>query len=162
MKLYIKEAEFSWEEKFIVADENGKGKYKVEGEVFTVGNMLHIYDRSSAEVAYVEQKMLSYTPKFYVYAKGERIAEIVREFEFLNSKYNIIGKGWIVEGDVPAHDYTIVENGNVIGGVHKVSMSWGETIELDIYDLYDEVSLLAVVLGMDAVKNAAENSNTGI
>lgn len=162
MKLYIKEAEFSWEAKFIVADENGKGKYKVEGEVFTVGNILHIYDRTGAEVAYIEQKMLSYMPKFYVYVKGERIAEIVKEFEFLNSKFDIIGKGWIVEGDVPAHDYTVVENGNVIGGVHKVNLSWGDTLELDIYDAYDEISLLAVVLGMDAVNDASDKSITGI
>ena len=44
MKLYIKQKVFSWGDKFTVKDEAGRDRYYVEGEVFTFGRKLHVYD----------------------------------------------------------------------------------------------------------------------
>ena len=44
MDLYIKQKVFSWKDKFSVYDRNGEQRYYVEGEVFTVGKKLHLYD----------------------------------------------------------------------------------------------------------------------
>ena len=58
MKLYIKEKVFSWGDKFTVKDAYGEDKYIVEGEVFTFGKKLHVYDRSGREVAFIKQVLL--------------------------------------------------------------------------------------------------------
>ena len=44
MSLYIKQHIFSWGDQFSVYDESGNEKYFVEGEVFSFGKKLHLYD----------------------------------------------------------------------------------------------------------------------
>ena len=56
------------------------------------------------------------------------------------------------------HDYQITENGNAIVSIHKKWMAWGDTFELDIADESREVLALAVVLAIDAVMDAQQNS----
>ena len=160
MKLYIRQKVFSFGAKFNVTDEFEEEHYKVEGEVFTLVPKLHIYDTTGYEVALVQKKLLSLMPKFYVYVNGLQIAEIVKEITFLKPRYYIIGKDWTVEGDLLAHDYSIMSNGNEIARIHKVWMSWGDSFELDIYDTEDEVGLIAVILAIDAVMDSG-NSRAG-
>ena len=52
MKLYIKEKVFSWTDRFTVRDEQGNDKYYVEGEFFSWGKKLHVYDLHDREVAF--------------------------------------------------------------------------------------------------------------
>ena len=151
MKLYIKQKVFSWGAKFNITDEYDEERYSVAGEVFTLAKKLHIYDLTGEEIAFVQQKLFSLMPRFYVYVNGQQIAEIVKELTYFKPRYDILGKGWTVEGDILAHDYMIVEQGRVIASVHKVWMSWGDSFELDIQDTDDEVGLIAVILVIDAV-----------
>lgn len=57
-----------------------------------------------------------------------------------------------------AHDYEITQNGRTIVTIHKQWMSWGDCYELDIADGGYEVAALAVVLAIDCVMEAAQNS----
>jgi uncharacterized protein YxjI len=160
MKLYIKQKVFSIGAKFNITDENGEEKYSVQGEVISLGKKLHIY-KNGEEVALVQQKLLSFLPRFFILVGGEKKIEIVREFTLLKPRYNIIGKDWIVDGDYLSHDYVISSQGNEIARIHKVWMSWGDSFELDILDTDDEVSLIAVILVIDAVMDAGnKNTNT--
>ena len=61
MKLYIKQKVFSWKDKFFVKDEFGNDRYYVEGELFSLGKKLHIYDMNGNELAFIHQK---YSPSF--------------------------------------------------------------------------------------------------
>ena len=158
MKLYIRQKVFSWRAKFNITDEFGEEVYRVEGEIFTLGKRLHIFDNTGEEAALVQQKLFSLMPRFYVYVNGFKIAEIVKELTFLKPRYDIFGKGWTVEGDFLAHDYCIIDGGREIARVHKVWMSWGDSFELDILDTSDEVGLIAVILAIDAVMDAGNNS----
>ena len=116
--------------------------------------------RPAMKLPLCKKKLLSLMPKFYVYVNGLQIAEIVKEITFLKPRYYIIGKGWTVEGDLLAHDYSIMSNGNEIARIHKVWMSWGDSFELDIYDTEDEVGLIAVILAIDAIMDSG-NSRAG-
>ena len=70
MKLYIKQKVFSWGDKFTVYDENENVYFTVEGEVFTLGKKLHIYDSEGREQAFVSQKLLSFLPRFFIFRNG--------------------------------------------------------------------------------------------
>ena len=158
MKLYIRQKVFSVGARFNITDENGEERYRVEGEVFSFGKKLHIYDTNEEEVALVQQKILSLLPRFYVYVRGEMIAGIVREFTLFKPRYSILGKGWVVDGDLLSHDYVITEQGNEIARIHKAYMSWGDSFELDIIDTGDEVTLIAIILAIDAVMDTGSRS----
>ena len=155
MKLYMKQKIFSWVDRFTVKDENGQDKYHVEGEFFSFGKKLHIYDMAGNERAFIQQKVFSLLPRFYVYVNGQQIAEIVKEFTFLSQRYRLEGMGWSINGDFWAHDYEIVQNNRPIVTIHKQWMTWGDCYELDIADERDEIAALSVVLAIDCVLAAS-------
>ena len=112
-----------------------------------------IYNMEKEEVAYIEQKLMNLMPKFFVYVKGEKIAEIHKKFSFLKPKYEIVGKNWVTNGDLWAHEYNItdMDSGNQIASMHKEWMTWGDSYMLDIEDEKHEISIMAMILAIDAV-----------
>ncbi len=155
MKLYMKQKVFSWVDRFTIRDADENDRYFVEGEFFTWGKKLHLYDAGGSEVAFIRQKLWSFLPRFFVYVDGEQAAEIVKEFTFLKPRYRIEGPGWEVLGDLWGHNYEISERGESIVCVHKAWFTWGDSYELDIRREGDEVKALAVVLAIDCVMDQA-------
>lgn len=151
MKLYIKQKVFSWKDTFYVKDEQGNDRYYVEGELFSLGKKLHIYDMNSNEIAFIHQKVLSFLPRFFVFIGGIQVAEIVKEFTFFRNKYRIEGLGWDVDGDFMDHDYEITHMGRPIVAISKEWFTWGDSYMLDIADNVDPVNALSVVLAIDCV-----------
>ena len=162
--LYLKQKVFSWRDQGTVKNAAGEDAYFVEGEVFSLGKKLHLCDMTGNEVAYIQQKVWSWRPRFFVFLQGIQAAEIVKEFTFMRPKYTINGPGWHCEGDLWAHDYEIFsDGGRSIVRVHKAWFSWGDSYELEIADARDEALALAVVLAIDAVMDAeaAASSSSG-
>lgn len=159
MRLYIKQKVFSWNDKFTVMDEFGNDKYYIEGELFSWGKKLHIYDITGNEVASIQQKVWSFLPRYYVFANGMQVAEIVKEFSFLFPKYSIAGLGWDINGSFTAHDYEITKSGFPIVSIHKEWMTWGDCYELNIANPADEIIALAVVITIDCVMATSNNNN---
>ncbi|MBV1708619.1 MAG: LURP-one-related family protein [Erysipelothrix sp.] len=158
MKLYIKQKVFSFNDKFTVKDETGADRYFVEGEIFTLGKKLHVYDINQTERIYLQQKLWSFLPRFFVFVDGLQVAEIVREFTFLKPKYSILGLNWEVIGNFWAHDYEILNQGHVVVTIKKEWLTWGDTYVLDILDQRDELNALAIVLAIDAVMSQQRSS----
>lgn len=159
MKLYIKQKVFSWGDKFTVKDAYGQDKYFVEGEVFSWGKKLHVYDTHDREVAFIKQEVWSFLPKYYVFVGDHEVAQIVKEFTFLFSKYRIDGLGWEINGSFWDHDYEITQYGTPIVTIHKEWMTWGDCYEMDISDTVDEIIALSVALTIDCVLAAQAASN---
>lgn len=156
-KLYMKQQIFSWIDKFTVKNEAEEDCYVIEGDMVQVGGKkLHINDMNNNEVAFIQQKLLSLMPKFFVYVNGEQVAEIVKKISFFKAKYVIEGPGWEVKGSLLDHDYTITSEKGEIVKLHKVWLSWGDSYELEISDDADEVLALAVVIAIDCVMAAQE------
>lgn len=151
MKLYIQQRVFSWTDRFTVWDEWGNARFYVEGELFSFGKRLHILDAMNNELALIQEKVLSWMPRYFVYVGDRQVAEIVKEFTFFRPKYSIAGLDWQVEGDFWAHDYEITQNQSPVVTIHKEWMTWGDCYELDIADMNTEIIALAVVLAIDAV-----------
>ena len=157
MKLYIRQKVFSWKDKFTVKDYDGRDVYQVEGEFFSLGKKLHIYDMSGNEVAFIQQKLLSFLPRYYVYVGDNQVAEIVKKFTFLRPKYEVLGLDWQVEGDFFAHNYVIYDKNSMVVEINKEWMTWGDCYELNIAPNANEIIALATVLAIDC----ATESNGG-
>ncbi|NLA88001.1 MAG: hypothetical protein GX847_12125 [Clostridiales bacterium] len=159
MKLYIRQKVFSWTDRFTVKDETGQDKYSVEGELFSFGKKLHVYDMPGVERAFVQQKVFSFLPRYFVFVGEQQVAEIVKAFTFFRQQYTVEGLGWEVSGDFWAHDYEILQKGQPIVTIHKEWMTWGDCYELDIADARDEIIALSVVLAIDSALDAASSNN---
>lgn len=86
MKLYMKQKVFSFRDKFTIKDEYGNDKYYIEGEFWSLGKRLRIYDVNHNELAFVKQKILTFMPKFTIEINGTEIAEIVKKVTFFTPK----------------------------------------------------------------------------
>ena len=158
MNLYIKQKVFSWNDKFTVKDEFGADRYFVEGEVFSFGKKLHVYDVSDYEVLFIKQEFTFGMPKYSVYSGDRLICTIKREFTFFKPRYTIEGLNWEVEGEFWSHDYDIISNGSVVASISKEWMTWGDSYVLSVNNPMEELFALAVVLTIDCVIDSSQNN----
>ena len=131
----------------------------MEGELFSWGKKLHLLNIHGEEVAFIQQKLWTWMPRYTVSIRGREIAEIRKEFTLFFQRYVIDGLGWEIEGSVWAHDYEIRKNGRPIVRITKEWFTWGDSYVLDILDPADEIIALAVVLTIDCVVEASQNNN---
>lgn len=151
MNLYIKQKVFSWKDKFDIMDKDGRPVYHAEGEVFTIGKKLHLYDMNGGEVARIEEEILTFLPRYYVYMNGREVAEVKMEFTIFKPKYHVYGPGWEVSGDYFAHEYEVTNDLGKVASISKKWLTWGDTYEMNILS-DDNVQLtLAVLIAIDAV-----------
>ena len=149
MKLYIKQKVFSFTDRFIVKDENGEDKYFVEGEMFSMGHKLHVYDKSENEVGYIRQKLFTLMPEFEVIVNGVVIGDLIKKFTFINQSYYLDGTNLELTGDFFAHEYALYKDGYAVMTVGKEWFTWGDSYVLNIADDADEILCLVIVLSVD-------------
>ncbi len=151
MKLLFKQRFFSWFDSYDVYYEDGTVAYTVKGEL-SWGHCLRIYDSRGACVGTVQEKVLTFLPKFEMY-EGERyVGMVCRKWSFLRPKYRIECCGWSVEGDFLQWDYTIVGASGVVARVCKEILHWTDTYVLDVADPADALRVLMFTLAVDAEK----------
>jgi len=162
MKLYIKQKVFSWRDRFAVKDVNARDCWFAQGEVFTFGRKLHVYDANGAEAAFIRQKVLSFLPRYFIEIGGNEY-EFVKDFTLLRPKYRIRNLGWSVSGDFFAHNYDVSDSHSEIMRISKAWLSWGDFYELDIADERNELLCLCVALTIDCINadqsHSASNAN---
>jgi uncharacterized protein YxjI len=161
MRLYLKQKVFSWRDRFAVKDEEGSDRFAVEGEIFTWGKKLHVYNASGMEVAFIRQKVWSWLPKYFIEIDGRVVCEVVKEITFFKQKYRLEGLSWQLEGDFWAHEYSLEEKyGKQIMRLSKKWFSWGDSYELDIADSQNELLCLCIALAVDCALSQQSQNNT--
>jgi len=150
MKLYIKQKVFSWRDRFAVKSETQRDRWFAQGEIFTLGRRLHVYDVSGAEVAFIRQKLLSFLPRYYIEIGGA-VYEFVKEFTLLRPKYSIRNLDWTINGNFWEHEYAVTDDRGDVMRISKAWLSWGDFYELDIADERNELLCLCVALAIDCI-----------
>lgn len=156
MNLYLKQKVFSWGDKFRVYDENENDLFFVKGEVFTLGKKLHVYDPSDRELVFIRQKFWSFHQRYFIEKEGKQIAEVVKKITLLKPVYEVKGPDWTVKGNFLEHNYNVTKDEDTVATVSKKWFSWGDTYEISVSDNYDALTVLSVVLIIDAVLASEE------
>ena len=145
MKLLFKQRFFSWFDSYDIYDENGAAVYTVEGKL-SFGHHLEIYDAMGNEVATLQEKVLTFLPKFEIYLEDTYVGCIRKEFTFLRPKFTLDCNGWYVEGQFLEWDYRLVAT------ITKEILHWTDTYVIDVERPEDALLALMVVLAIDAEK----------
>ncbi len=152
MKLLFKQRMFSWFCSYDIYDEAGNVVFVVKGEL-AWGHLLRIYDAAGREVGYIQEKVLTFLPKFEMYLGNRYAGSICKEFTFFKPKFNIDYNGWTVDGDWFEWDYNILDSsGRSVANISKQLWNWTDTYVIDVYDPNDAVCALMLVLAIDAEK----------
>lgn len=159
MRLYIKQKVFAWSDTFVVKNEQGEDKYFVKGELFSFGHKLHIFDSLDAEVGYIKQKVLAFTPRFDLIINEQFIGQLVKKIRFFQQSYYVDGTSLELEGDFLSHNYTLSRDGQVIMTISKEWFTWGDSYALDILNPEDELLCLAITLAIDCEMCSSNKNN---
>ena len=152
MKLLFKQRFFSWFDSYDIFDEAGETVYVVKGQL-SWGHCLKVFDVQGNELGTVQQKVLTFLPKFEVYIGGRYVGQISREFTLLRPKNNIDFNGWHIDGDWPEWDYTIFGAvGERVATVSKELFRLTDTYVIDVVREQDALCALMFVLAIDAEK----------
>ncbi|MBQ8589319.1 MAG: LURP-one-related family protein [Firmicutes bacterium] len=152
MKLLFKQRMFSWFCSYDIYDEAGNVVFVVKGEL-AWGHLLRIYNAAGREVGYIQEKVLTFLPKFEMYLGNRYAGSICKEFTFFKPKFNIDYNGWTVDGDWFEWDYNILDSsGRSVANISKQLWNWTDTYVIDVYDPNDAVCALMLVLAIDAEK----------
>lgn len=151
MQLFIKQKVFSWGDKFFVKNQYEEDVFYVQGEAFSIGKKLRIYDMGERELVFIKQKVLTFLPRYYIYQNEETVAEVVKKISLLKQKYIVNGLDYTIDGDFLAHEYEVKDNtGNTIMTVSKKWMTWGDTYVIDTFDIVDPAIAVSLVVIIDA------------
>ena len=152
MKLLFKQRFFSGLDSYDISYEDGSVAYVVKGQL-SWGHCLKIYDPYGNEVGMVQEKVLTWLPKFELYVGGQYLGCISKEFTFFKPRYNIECNGWQVEGDWTEWDYRVLgPQGDLVAVVSKELWNWTDTYTIDVAFPDDALYALMLVLAIDAEK----------
>ena len=152
MKLLFRQRLFSWLDSYDIYNEAGQTVYTVKGQ-FGWGHRLKIFDAQGREVGLLQQRILTFMPKFEMYLGGRYLGCISRELTLFRPRYNIECNGWQVEGSFLEWDYTIRNSaGQQIASVSKELFQWTDTYVIDEANPNDALCALMLVLAIDAEK----------
>ncbi len=158
MKFYIKQQFLSFVDKFSIYDEHENEAYWVEGDFFTIGKKLDLFDKDNNHKAHIHQKVLSLMPRYFIEVNGKDVAEVIKHYTLFKHKYYINGFDWEITGDFLAHEYEIYRDDYTIATISKEWFTFGDAYAVDIVDGVDPVSVLSVVLIIDAIISKTRNS----
>ena len=97
MKLYFKQRFFSWFDSYDIYHEDGSVAYTVEGKL-SWGHCLHILSPQGEHIATVQQRVLTFLPKFELYVGDRCVGEIRKEFTLFRPSFSLDFCGWTVDG----------------------------------------------------------------
>ncbi len=151
MKLLFKQRMFSWFDSYDIYDENQNTVFTVRGKL-SWGHRLEIYDAQDNHIATLQQRVLTFLPKFEIYIGGRMVGEIVKEFTLFTPSFSISCNGWQVSGSFWEWDYRITSGGRIVASIEKQLFNWTDTYIIDVANESDSLLALMVVLAIDAVK----------
>jgi len=152
MKLLFKQRFFSWFDSYDIYDESGNVVYTVEGKL-AWGHRLHILDAAGTHVGTVQERVLTFLPKFEMYIGEEYLGCIQKEFSLFVPSFHIDCNGWQVQGSFMEWDYSVTESsGAPVARITKELFQWTDTYVIDVADPMYALQVLMLVLAIDAEK----------
>ena len=163
MKYVIKEKFWAFGNDFAISSDSGEPQFVVDGKAFSWGDKLSFQDTKGNELAFISQKLLSWSPKYEIYREGNLFAEVVKEFSWFNKKFTLDIPGpndYTIDGSFWAHEYTFSRMGSVVANVSKKRWGFTDSYGVDISDGEDIVSILCSVIVIDQVLHDEKNKNS--
>ena len=149
-KLYIEQNWFSWGRRMSVYNEDGVEVFYAQGEVFTIGRKMTLYDMHDRPIARITQKLLTFMPKYEIEYEGREYA-LVREMTVLRARLRIEGKPWMMHGSWLDDEFEIMEGDRLIMSKRRHWFTIGASFELDIADSADVLLCLCLSLAKDGM-----------
>jgi uncharacterized protein YxjI len=157
VRYVIRERFFHLGEDSDITDEQGRPDYHVDGKVLTLHNTLVVKDRTGAEVARVERKLIALRPTYRITRQGQEVAEVRKTlFSPFVDRFTIDIPGpndLHMIGSLLEHEYTITRDDYLVATISKRWITLTDTYGVDIAPGEDDLLILASVLALDLAED---------
>lgn len=151
MKLLLRQRFFSWFDSYDIYDEAGNTVYVVKGE-FSMGHRLQIYDPVGTPLGRIQERVLTFLPKFELYIGEQYIGELQKEFSLFRPRFRLDCFGWQIEGNFIEWDYTVTSGDRTVMRLNREPLNWTDTYVMEIAKPSEALYCLMIVLAIDAAK----------
>lgn len=153
MRLTFKQKAISLLDSYEVFDDKENTVYTVKGK-FAFGKSFEVYDRNGRMVGAIKQKLMVLMPQFDIYQDDICVGSIKRKFAFGRQNFDIEYQDWHVNGDYMGREYSVVDSkAHIVARIAKMRFQWTDTYVLDIPNDADALSILMLVIAIDADKD---------
>lgn len=154
MRYVMREKILSWGDDFTIKDADGRPAYLVDGKVLSFGDKLRIIDlATNAEVARIDQRLLSFGPSYDIERGGRVVANVRKHlFTLFRAKFTVDVPGpddLEATGSFFEHEYTFERGGRTVASVSKRYFSLTHTYGIDVAPGEDDVLILAAAVVID-------------
>lgn len=152
MKLLFKQRFFSWFDSYDIYYEDGSVAYTVQGQL-SWGHRLVVSDAAGNRVGELKERVFRFLPQFEVFIGGSCVGCIKKEFTFFKPQFTVDFNGWRVDGELFEWDYRVTDfNGSEVASISKELFRFTDTYVIDVYEPANALSVLILVLAIDAEK----------
>lgn len=157
MKLYMQQDAFRWGSSLALCDKNGRTRYTLTGEAYSLGKRLHVTDLAGREAIYIRQVVPSLFPRYEIEVYGKPVAEICKDLTFFRPRYTIEPLDWTLAGSLGALEYEISRQSSVVASsCPQRDNSDGNIVVLNLYDRSVTLTALGILLTINCVFAAQE------
>lgn len=162
MRYVLRQKLLSWGDDFTIKDADGRAAYKVDGKVLSLGDKLTFNDAASgAEVARIDQKLLSIGPTYEITRGGRHVATVKKHlFTLLHTKFGVDVPGpddLEASGSFLDREYTFERHGSEVARVSKAFFSFADSYGVEVADGEDDVLILAAAVVIDLCVHGDED-----
>src|SRR4051812_34434348 len=155
MRYVMKQKLFAWGDDFRIQNEAGQEMFFVDGRAFSLGNKLSFQDMAQHELAFIQQKLLSWGPTYEIHRNGQLAAVVKKQlFTFFNCRFTVDVPGpddLEATGNFLDQEYEFSRGSTTVAAVSKKWFAWSDTYGVDIADGEDDVLILASTAVIDMV-----------
>jgi uncharacterized protein YxjI len=153
MRYIMTQRFFSFADSFTIRDEHGNDAFMVEGHVFSFGHKLSFCDTKGNEMAFIQQRLMTFRPSYEIYV-GDQLYAVVKKqlFTFFNCRFDIeVMDGSLieVEGNIFDHEYSITVGGKPVAAVSKEWFAFRDTYGIDVRPGEDDILMLSIAVTID-------------
>lgn len=166
-RFYLKQKVFAITDRYKVFDENQKIVYHCDSRFLSLSHTMELKNTATGKLLYtLKRQIISFLPKYRVFdPSGKEVALIIKKISFFKHKIEIrsdFGE-FQLDGNVWAHRFSIISNGQTVVDFSKKWISWGDSYEITIYPEEHVDFFIAMVLMIDDClhdgKNHHDNAN---
>jgi uncharacterized protein YxjI len=135
MRYLMRQKLFCFGDDFTIKNEADEDVFFVDGKVFTIGQKLSFQDMNGKELAFIQQKLLSWGPTYEIYRDGQLAGPDDIE----------------AQGSFTDMEYTFTRGTEQVAEVSKRWFTFADTYGVDIAEGEDDVLILASTVVIDMV-----------
>src|SRR4030095_5417979 len=151
----LKQKLFAFGDDFRIKNDAGNDIFFVDGKVLTLRNKLSFQDMSGNELAFIQQKLLSWGPTYQIYRNGQLAAVVKKKlFTLFRCKFTVDvprPDDLEAQGSFLEHEYAFRRGSGEVAQVSKRWFSWTDTYGVDIAEGEDEVLVLGSAVVIDQI-----------